>query len=196
MVFILTNYFQVILGYSALSTGIAFVPVSAVFLVVSGFLSVRLVKWFGLRLTIISGMILQTIGYLFLSRISSTEDYFSGLLGPMLMVAIGTGFSFTAINIAALAGIKKGEEGLASGLINTSRQIGGPIGLAILLTVANAGALQGSSSLEQSSETAVMGFDHAFLAGALLTGIGIFFALLLKENGKLERSARGATNQG
>ena len=81
-------------------------------------------------------MSLQTIGYLLLSRISLTENYL-GLLGLMLLNGVGTGLGFTAINIAALTGTKRGEEGLASGLINTSRQIGGPIGLAILLTVAN-----------------------------------------------------------
>ena len=82
-------------------------------------------------------MALQTIGYLFLSPISITESYFGGLLGPMLLIGLGTGFGFTAINIAGLTGTRRGEEGLASGLINTSRQIGGPIGLAVLLTVAN-----------------------------------------------------------
>ena len=71
-------------------------------------------------------MTLQTIGYLLLSSISINESYF-GLLGPMLLNGLGTGLGFTAINIAALTGTRRGEEGLASGLINTSRQIGGPI---------------------------------------------------------------------
>ncbi|MDQ3835858.1 MAG: hypothetical protein M3270_02835, partial [Thermoproteota archaeon] len=130
-----------------------------------------------------------------LSRISATENYLGGLLGPMLMVAIGTGFSFTAINIAALAGTKKGEEGLASGLINTSRQIGGPIGLAILLTVANVGVSQGSSSghLMQSAKAVVTGFGYAFLAAAFLTGIGIIFAVSLKEKKQVQPSTTPAT---
>ncbi len=104
-----------------------------VFLVVSGFLSARLVNRFGIKPTLISGMTLQSIGYLLLSQISLTESYFGGLLGPMLIVAFETGlcFALTAINIAALTGTKRREQGLASGLINTSRQIGGPIGLAI-----------------------------------------------------------------
>jgi len=197
MVFILTNYFQQVLGYSALSTGIAFVPMSIVFLVVSGFLSARLANWFGIRSTIISGMVLQTIGYLLLSRISTTEDYFSGLLGPMVGIAVGTGFSFTAINIAALAGTKKGEEGLASGLINTSRQIGGPIGLAILLTVANVVVSEGYSSgyLVQSHKAVVMGFGYAFLAAAFLTGVGIIFAVSLEEKSQLHPSATPPTKQ-
>jgi EmrB/QacA subfamily drug resistance transporter len=183
MIFILTNYFQQMLGYSALSAGLAFVPIGVVFLVVSGFLSARLVNRFGVKTILISGMTLQTIGYLLLSRISLTENYL-GLLGLMLLNGFGTGLGFTAINIAALTGTKRGEEGLASGLINTSRQIGGPIGLAILLTVANFETPGQTGQLVVHSATAaaiVTGFDYAFLAAALLTGIGIIFAALLKQ---------------
>jgi hypothetical protein len=191
MVFILTNYLQQTRGYSALSTGLAFVPMGAVFLVVSAILSARLVNNLGVKPTIIAGMILQTIGYLFLSGISITESYFGGLLGPMLLIGLGTGLSFTAINIAALTGTRKGEEGLASGLVNTSRQIGGPIGLAVLLTIANFVSTlppppPPSAHLVQQSAAAtamamVAGFGYAFLAAASLTGIGIIFAASLKD---------------
>ena len=104
-----------------------------VFLIISVFLSAPLVNRFGIKPIIISGMVLQTIAYLFLFPISTQEKAdFGGSLGPMLLNGFGTGLSFTAINIAALiVGTRKGEEGLASGLINTSRQIGGPIGLAV-----------------------------------------------------------------
>ncbi|MGB8935624.1 MAG: MFS transporter, partial [Candidatus Nitrosopolaris sp.] len=135
MVFILTNYLQQVLGYSALSAGLAFAPMGVVSLVVSGFLSARLVNRFGVKPILISAMTLQTIGYLLLSQIFLAESYF-GLLVPLLVIAFAAGLGFTAINIAALTGTRRGEEGLASGLINTSRQIGGPIGLAVLLTVA------------------------------------------------------------
>jgi EmrB/QacA subfamily drug resistance transporter len=183
MIFILTNYFQQILGYSALYAGLAFVPIGVVFLVVSGVLSARLVNRFGVKPILISGMILQTIGYLLLSRIAPTENYL-GLLGPILLNGVGTGLGFSAINIAALTGTKRGEEGLASGLINTSRGIGGPIGLAILLTVANFETLGQTGQLVVQSATAaatVTGFGYAFWAAALLTGIGIIFAALLKQ---------------
>jgi EmrB/QacA subfamily drug resistance transporter len=183
MIFILTNYFQHILGYSALYAGLAFVPIGVVFLIVSGFLSARLVNRFGVKPILISGMILQTICYLLLSRISLTENYL-GLLGPILLNGVGTGLGFTAINIAALTGTKRGEEGLASGLINTSRGIGGPIGLAILLTVANFETQGQTGQLVVQSATAaaiVTGFSYAFWAAALLTGIGIIFAALLKQ---------------
>jgi MFS family permease len=180
MIFILTNYFQQMLGYSALSAGLAFVPIGVVFLVVSGFLSVRFVNRFGVKLILISGMTLQTIGYLLLSRISLTENYL-GLLGPMLFIAFGSGLGFTPTNIAALTGTRRGEEGLASGLINTSRQIGGPIGLALLLTIANFETPHQTGQVVQSAMTMVTGFSYALLGAALLTGIGIIFAALLKQ---------------
>ena len=181
MVFILTNYFQQVLGYSAFATGLAFVPMGAVFLVVSGFLSARLINYFGIRPNIISGMVLQTIGYLLLTRISSAGNYFGDLLGPMLIIGLGTGLSFTAINIAALAGTRKGEEGLASGLVNTSRQIGGPIGLAVLLTVANIEApTRLANTVQQSAMAMIDGFSYAFWLAAVLAGIGIIFAVSLR----------------
>ncbi len=189
MVFILTNYFQQVRGYSAFFTGLAFIPMGVVFLLVSAILSARLVNRFGAKPTIISGTVLQTIGYLFLSSISLTESYFGGLLGPMLLIGFGTGFGFTAINIAALAGTRKGEEGLASGLVNTSRQIGGPLGLAVLLTVANVATTHTSAHLVQQSTTAeeVIGFGYAFLAAGLLAGIGIILAALLKQEKEIVR---------
>jgi EmrB/QacA subfamily drug resistance transporter len=179
MVFILTNYFQQVRGYSAFSAGLAFIPMGIVFLVTSVFLSAWLVNRFGVKPTIILGMVLQTIGYLLLSSISIKESYL-GLLGPMLLNGFGTGLGFTAINIAALTGTRKGEEGLASGLINTSRQIGGPIGLAVLLTVANIEMRHTTGQfVVQTALAMVRGFGYAFLAAALLTVIGIIFTALL-----------------
>ena len=196
MVFILTDYLQQLRGYSALSAGIAFIPMGIVFLVISVFLSARLVNRLGVKPVIISGMALQVVGYLSLTPISITESYFGGLLGPMLLIGVGTGLSFTAINIAALTGTRKGEEGLASGLINTSRQIGGPIGLAVLLTVANFQTPHTAGQIVvQSPSAMVTGFGYAFLAAALLTGIGIIFtALFMREKTSSDKSS-GSDNR-
>ena len=193
MVFILTSYFQQVRGYSAFTAGLAFIPMGVVFLVISVFLSARLVDRFGVKPIIITGMALQTIGYVLLASISATESYF-GLLGPMLLNGFGTGLGFTAINIAALTGARRGEEGLASGLINTSRQIGGPVGLAVLLTVANfeTASLSGRLATQSSVVAMVRGFGYAFLAAALLTGIGIIFTVLfIQERHKHQSGIRG-----
>jgi EmrB/QacA subfamily drug resistance transporter len=181
MVFILSNYLQQVRGYSALSAGLVFLPGGLASIVTSGFLSARLVNRFGAKPIIISGLALQTMAYLLLSSISITESYIGGLLGPMLLIGVGTGLGTTAINIAALAGTRRGEEGLASGLINTSRQIGGPVGLAVLLTVANfvISAPMGRLAAVHSPSEMVPGFSYAFLVAALLTAIGIIFTALL-----------------
>jgi len=196
MVFILINYLQQLRGYSALSAGLAFIPMGIVFLVISVFLSAPLVNRFCVKPIIISGMVLQTIGYLLLSSISIKESYV-GLLGPMLLNGLGTGLGFTAINIAALTGTRKGEEGLASGLINTSRQIGGPIGLAVLLTVANIETPHPTGQLVvQSAVAMVRGFGYAFLAAALLAGIGIIFTILfIQERHRQAGAVEAAVHQ-
>ena len=167
-----------------------------VFLVISAFLSERLVNRFGIKAIIILGMALQTIGYLLLSSISIKESYFGGLLGPTLLNGLGTGLGFTAINIAALTGTRRGEEGLASGLINTSHQIGGPIGLVVLLTVANFETPALTGHLVYSAPTAatmVMGCGYLFLAAALLTGIGIIFTVFLIQERQYRQDRVSAT---
>jgi hypothetical protein len=196
MVFILTNYLQQVRGYSALSAALVFLPGGIVVLVTSGFLSARLVTHFGVKPILMSGIALQTVAYLLLAPISLTESYFGGLLIPMLLIGVGVGLGFTAINIAALTGTRRGEEGLASGLINTSRQIGGAIGLALLLTVANFESphLAGQLAVQSSASAMVPGFGYAFLASALLTGIGIIItALFLHERHRSEAWVMGTT---
>ena len=195
MIFILTNYLQQVRGYSALSDGLAFLPMGLVFLVVSVFLPARLVNRFGVKPIIILGMALQTIGYLLLSPISITESYFGGLLGPMLLIGVGIALGFTAINIAALTGTMRGEQGLASGLINTSRQIGGAIGLVVLLTVANFKTphLTAQFVIQPAASVAmVTGFSYAFLATALVTGIGIVFTVLFIQERDSQAGVVGA----
>ena len=115
----------------------------------------------------------------------------------MLLNGLGTGLGFTAINIAALTGTRKGEEGLASGLINTSRQIGGPIGLAVLLTAANIETPHPTGQLVvQSAVAMVRGFGYAFLAAALLAGIGIIFTILfIQERHRQAGAVEAAVHQ-
>jgi EmrB/QacA subfamily drug resistance transporter len=181
MTFILTNYFQQALGYSALSTGLALAPMGVVFLIISAFLAAPLVNRFGVKPSLILSMVLQTIGYLLLSRISLTESYIGGLLGPMLLIGFGAAFNFTSTNIAILMGARRGEEGLASGLINTSRQIGGPVGIVVLLAVATLGTPHVTGQIIIPSTGAmVTGFGYAFLTAALITGSGIVIAFSFK----------------
>jgi hypothetical protein len=128
-----------------------------------------------------------------LSRISLTESYMGGLLGPMLLIGFGAAFNFTSTNIAVLMGARRGEEGLASGLINTSRQIGGPIGIVVLLTVATFGTPHITGQIIPSTAAMVTGFGYAFLAAALITGMGIVFAFSLKQQKQQHQGNSGKT---
>jgi EmrB/QacA subfamily drug resistance transporter len=179
MIFLLTIFLQEIQGYSALRAGLAFLPTALVFLSVGGYLSAKLVTRFGPKPVLLVGMVIQTVGFLSISRLSVGTSYFSTLLPDMLIISLGAALSFTAFNIAALSGAKKGEEGLASGLINTSTQVGGPIGLAIAVTIVGV-VVAGLGVSVSSSVATVEGFGYAFLGAASLSGIGIIFALLIR----------------
>jgi nucleotide-binding universal stress UspA family protein len=124
-------------------------------------------------------MTIQTAGFLLLDQLSVGTPYLTGLLPAMLVVSVGAATSFTAFNIAALSGARKGEEGLASGLINTSTQVGGPIGLAIAVTIVGVVTASLGTSVSPASAT-VEGFRYAFLGAAVLSGIGIVVASLIR----------------
>lgn len=179
--FIVTIYLQQILGYSALNAGLAFLPLTIIFFLGAGWGSTWLVNHLGMKRTLVITMSLITLGSAMLTQISVAGGYF-GILPGMTLWVLGASLSFTALNIAGLAGTKPGEEGLASGLLNTSQRVGGPLGLAILLTIASATDPSPDifSGLASSLAGAVVGFQFAFLASAILNAVGLAIALLVK----------------
>jgi EmrB/QacA subfamily drug resistance transporter len=179
MIFLLTIYLQQIQGYSALSAGIAFLPTAIVFLFVGGYLSAKLVTRFGMKPVLIIGMTIQAAGFLLLNRLSVGTPYLTELLPDMLVVSLGAAMVFTAFNIAALSGARKGEEGLASGLINTSRQVGSSVGLAIAVTIVSIVTVALGPSVSPASAT-VEGFRYAFLGSAVLCVTGVVIASLIR----------------
>jgi hypothetical protein len=181
VLFILTIYLQQILGYSALDAGLAFLPLTIIFFVGGGWGSTWLVNRIGMKPTLVGSMALITLGAGLLTRISVAGGYY-GVLPGMILWVLGASLSFTALNIAGLAGTKPGEEGLASGLLNTSQRIGAPLGLAILLTVASATDPPPVIVTGPGSSLAgiVTGFQYAFLASAILNGIGLLIALRIR----------------
>ncbi|MDA4113877.1 MAG: MFS transporter, partial [Thaumarchaeota archaeon] len=179
MIFLLTIYLQQIQGYSALSAGLAFLPTAIVFLFVGGYLSAKLVARFGMKPVLIVGMTIQAAGFLLLNRLSVGTPYLTELLPEMLVVSLGAAIVFTAFNIAALSGARRGEEGLASGLINTSRQVGSSVGLAIGVTIVSIVTAALGTSVSPASAT-VEGFRYAFFSSSVLCGFGIVIALLIR----------------
>ena len=135
MFFFLTLFVQNVWGYSALKTGIAYLPLIGMVIVASGVAS-QLVTRIGARPLMLAGSILSTGGLFWLSRINENSHYVSGLLGPMLVTALGMGLIFVPLSLVSLSKVADNDAGVASSLLNVGQQIGGSIGLAILGTVA------------------------------------------------------------
>src|SRR5712664_517733 len=181
VIFILTTFLQQVSGYSALAAGLEFVPAAMIFFFVGGFGSSRLVNRFGLKLVLITSMTLITLGSALLTQITVTSGYV-GVLPGMLIWSLGAAIGFPALNIAALAGTKPGEEGLASGIIGTSQRIGFPLGLAILLTIATVTDPPpiGTALPSASLVGIVTGFQYAFLSSAIISAMGLLIALRVR----------------
>jgi EmrB/QacA subfamily drug resistance transporter len=179
MFFFVSLYLQDVLHYSPIRAGISYLPL-AVGIIISAGAASQLVTRVGFKPTLIGGLLLIAGGLLWFSRVRAPGGSFAAdVLGPSLLAAFGLGFSFVPVTIAAVTGTKPHEAGLASGLINTSQQVGGALGLAILATVANSRTQSLLHSGAHSTSVALtQGFDRAFLigagfaiAGAILTAI-------------------------
>lgn len=180
--FIIPVYFQNVLGYSAVYSGVLTLPPAVVFFVVGGWGASRLVNGLGARRTILVSAALISLGTILLTPMSPKGNAL--VLMPGLMIwALGASIGFPAVNIAAVAGTRHGEEGLASGVVSTSFRVGFPVGLAVLLTVA--GAFDpppvGPPSPSVVAAGLVAGFQVAMVAAALLGVLGFMLALRLKD---------------
>jgi MFS family permease len=165
-----------VLCYDALDAGLAYLPL-ALTIIVSAGLASQLVTRIGFKPTLITGMLFIAAGLIWFSNVSAPGgSYVGDVLFPSLLAAVGLGFAFVTSTIAAVTGTRPDEAGLASGLINTSQQVGGALGLAILATVANGRTDDVFAAGERSQTVALTeGFQDAFLAGA---GIALLGALL------------------
>jgi EmrB/QacA subfamily drug resistance transporter len=180
MFFFISLYLQQVLGYSALKTGLAYLPL-AVSIIISAGLASQLVTKLGFKPTLIIGLLFVTAGLLWFSQVSAPGgSYVGDVLFPSLLAAVGLGFSFVSVTIGAVTGTKPDEAGLASGLINTSQQVGGALGLAILSSIANSRTQDVFAAGERSRGVALTeGFQTAFLVGAGFAAAAAILAALL-----------------
>jgi EmrB/QacA subfamily drug resistance transporter len=180
MFFFISLYLQNVMGYSAIKTGLSYLPL-AVGIIISAGVASQLVTRFGFKPILILGLLLISAGLLWFSQVPDPGGaYAADILGPSLLAAVGLGFAFVPVTIAAVTGTQPHEAGLASGLINTSQQVGGALGLAILATVANSrtqSLLHGS--VHTVSIALTKGFDRAFLVGAGFAIAGAILAAVL-----------------
>ena len=180
--FIITIYLQNILGYSPLYAGLGTLPGAVIFFLVGGWGASRVMNRLGARRTLLLSTALATAGIAFLTPISTQGSYFVILPG-MIIWTLGASIGFPAVNLAAVAGTKPGEEGLASGVISTSFRIGFPLGLAILLTIAGAFDPPAAASVGSYAalEGVVTGFRYALFAAVLLSLLGFALASRIKD---------------
>jgi EmrB/QacA subfamily drug resistance transporter len=178
MFFFISLYMQQVLGYSAIHAGLSYLPLAVTISLAAGVAS-QLVTTLGYKTVLAAGLLFIVAGLLWFSRVSVGGGFTTDILGPSLLAAIGLGFSFVTTTIAAVSGVEEAESGLASGLINTSQQVGGALGLAVLSSLATTHTedLLGSGSGLKRALTE--GFQAAFLGGAAIAALGFVLTLVL-----------------
>jgi hypothetical protein len=174
----LTLYMQQVLGLSALKTGVGYLAVAGTAVIWAN-VAAAVVNRVGVKPALIFGMSMLTVGLLYFTQVSVDGSYWSDLFPGFLVLGIAIPFAFVPITIAALAGTKPQEAGLASGLINTSQQIGGAVGIAFLSTIAvttTDDAVAGGSAMPVALTD---GFVNAFWAGAAIAFAGVLVSIFL-----------------
>ena len=188
MYFFVSLYLQEVMGFSPLRTGLAILP--AGMMTLAGALTApRLVAAIGARRQLILGPTIAAVGLLWMSVLSYGANYWVHMFGPLALFGLGIGISFVPMTLTATAGVPPKEAGLASGLINTTRQMGGAVGLAVLATLA-AGTTRNDHAATQSVQAALTsGYDRAFLVAGLLLLFGAALASFIRSAPQASLSA-------
>lgn len=183
LLFFLTQFLQEQMHYSSLRAGVSYLPVPIMVASTSVFLS-KTIKRFGVRIFLTTGPLLVAVGIFWASYLTPTSSYWH-VLGPLVIFGLGMGFSFVPLTLNAVSSVQNHEQGLASSLLNTSQQIGGSLGLAVLVTVSatvrtHQLALATRLSVAQAHVHAtVQGFQVALRVGALSALLAFITALLV-----------------
>jgi MFS family permease len=181
MWYFLSLYLQDVHGYGPLKAGLLFLPMS-VAIIAGAQTAGRTLARFGPRRLLFVGLVFGTAGFAWLTQLGATSSYVGGLLGGTLLISFGTGLSFAPLASAATTGVHWTQAGLASGVLNTSRQVGGSIGLAALATVATDRTNHFSGSGPAAALTA--GYDRAFMVAAIIAAVAALCALRIPEPAK------------
>lgn len=179
MFFLITLYLQQVLGQDALEAGLSYLPLAISIILAAG-IAGQLVTRIGFKPVLVTGLLFVAVALAWFNQISPDGSYLADVLGPSILAGIGLGLSFVPVTIAAMSGTIPEEAGLASGLINTSQQIGGALGLAILASIANSSTNDAfSSGVTERTVALTQGFSDAFLVGAGFALAGAILAALL-----------------
>jgi Major Facilitator Superfamily len=177
MFFLGSLYMQRVLGYDALEIGLAFLPVTVVIGTLSLGYSDRLILRFGPRAVLLPSLVLIGAGLVLFTQVPVDGSYVPDLLPTMLLLGAGAGLAFPALMTLAMGGVSQSDAGLASGLVNTTLQVGGALGLAVLATLSTTRSNDLIESGRSSASALTEGYQLAFLIGVGLVGVAIVVAL-------------------
>jgi predicted MFS family arabinose efflux permease len=169
-----TQYLQTYLGYSPLKTGFAFLPLAGP-LFLSARIAPRALARFGAKRTATVGSTLNLGGMIWITQLSAGDGYANGILGALILMGVGLGLTVMPLNTFILSGVEPKDAGSASGLLQTMQQIGGSLGLSILVTVF------GTVSRHAHSQPFIHGATAGFTMGAIFSGLSVLLVLLLKQ---------------
>jgi EmrB/QacA subfamily drug resistance transporter len=177
MFFLGVLYLQGVLGFDAIETGLAFLPVSVTIGALSLGLSARLNTRFGARATLVPGLVFVSAGLALFARAPVDGSYVADVLPSMVLLGMGAGLSFPSLMTLAMSGATRSDSGLASGLVNTSLQVGGALGLAVLATLASTRTDTLAAAGESQLSALTGGYQLAFIVGAGLVAVALVLAL-------------------
>jgi Na+/melibiose symporter-like transporter len=191
MFFFLTFYAQLVLGYDPIEAGLSQLPIAISIIVFAGVAS-QLVTRLGYKTTLFTGLLVSAAGLFWFAQVSATGSFVSDILGPSVVTGFGAAFAFVAVTIAATTGVSHERAGLASGLVNTSQQIGGALGLAVLIAISTAR----TDAVNAAPPVALTeGYQAGFLGGAGLALLGALLTFVLL-SGRESREHAEAARQG
>jgi predicted MFS family arabinose efflux permease len=186
MFFFLTQYLQNVLGWSAIRTGVGFLPMT-LGIIAAAVLASRMIGKIGIRIPLLVGPAAAVVGLELLTRLTIHSGYGS-IVVPLLIVSLGMGLSFVPLTLAAVSGVQPSEAGLASALLNTTQQVGGALGLAILSTISIDAFKSKLASFTTSSQVTshqamniatTHGYTTAFQVGAFIAFAGLIISAVV-----------------
>ena len=196
--YFLTLYMQQVLGFSPLRTGVAYLPITIGFIVVAGVLS-SLINRTGVKWPLAIGMLITGVAFLLLARVPDHGSYAVDILPAFIVLPLGAGLAFLSVTNAAVAGVESRDAGLASALLNTSQQVGGALGLAILSTIATSrtNSILAANPHAGLAHALVEGFHRAFVVGVGFAVAGALLALLTiaRQVGRADRPIETASEE-
>jgi predicted MFS family arabinose efflux permease len=182
MFFLGALYLQRVLGYGALEVGLAFLPVTVVIGTLSLGFSERLNTRFGPKATLLPGLVLIGAGLLLFAQAPVDGDYVTDILPVMILLGLGAGLSFPSLMTLAMSGATRNDAGLASGMVNTTLQVGGAVGLSVLATLATTRSDNLIADGQNTASALTSGYQLAFYIGAVLVAAAIVIALTVLQS--------------